>query len=167
MDKDYHPTDKKDLLQTVDKAWKELNSLIEKVTEEDRLIPGVEVDWSIKDIMAHIAAWERFGMDRIHSARTGEPFQFPVIKSDDFVNDFNAGVYETNAATPLSQVAEEYQSAHEELLEMIGLVDDDFLQSTLPFDWAGDLTAMVFLSANTHWHYIEHASSIRGWISKE
>jgi hypothetical protein len=161
-----HPKDKQDLLAVIDKEWGALKSLIEKTSEEYRMIPEVQADWSVKDIMAHITAWERFGQDRIHSAKTGEPIQFPVIESDDFVNDFNAEVYKENASVPLSKVEDEFEAAHEELLETIRELDDDFLQSALPFDWAGDLTAMVFLSANTHWHYPEHGLAIRVWLTK-
>ena len=49
----------------------------------------------------------------------------------------------------------------------IETLNDDFLASPLPFDWAGKLTAQVVISANTHWHYVEHAETITKWLEKQ
>ena len=45
--------------------------------------------------------------------------------------------------------------------------DSDFLSDPLPFDWAGKLTAQVVISANTHWHYVEHTAAIEKWLDKQ
>lgn len=165
MNEDFQPLNKKGLLAVIDEERRALDSLFEHLSINQMCTPGVESFWSIKDIMAHITAWERLALDRIHSALTGEALKYPVIEGDNFIDDFNADVYEENKDTPLDMVEHDYKASHEELVDQIKSLDDGFLNSMLPFDWAGELTAMVFISANTHWHYLEHAAAIRNWLS--
>jgi len=117
--------------------------------------------------MAHIASWERFAYDRIYSARTGEALKYPVIESENFVDAFNAGIYESNKESTLDQTEAEYRASHADLMDQIEALGENFIQARLPFDWAGELTVLVFISANTHWHYLEHASSIHKWLSEK
>jgi hypothetical protein len=129
--------------------------------------PGVESTWSIKDIMAHIAAWERLAHDRIHAALSGEPLKFPLIKGDEDVDKFNAEVYERHKARSLDEVSAEFHTSHQTFTAQIEKLEEDFLSRPLPFDWAGKLTAQVVISANTHWHFVEHATAIEKWLDKQ
>ena len=36
-----------------------LDQTLTRLEESQMTIPGVESDWSVKDILAHISAWER------------------------------------------------------------------------------------------------------------
>ena len=137
-----------------------------ELSDSQKAEPGVEGGWSIKDIMAHIAAWEKLAQYRINAALTGETLKYPVIKGDNFVDIFNLDVYESNKDLPLSEIQSEFQRSHNIFLEQIKLVEDDTLSQILPFDWAGKLTFQVLISANSHWHYAEHAESIERWIQR-
>jgi len=167
MTEDYHPPTKTDLLTTIRTERDSLVSLLEGLTEAQMTEAGVEASWSIKDILAHMAAWERLAYDRIHAAKTGAPLSYPLIKGDADVDAFNAAVYQKNKDLPLQSVTAEFETAHDQFLAQIESLEDDFLSSPLPFDWAGKLTAQVVVSANTHWHYIEHAESIAKWLDKQ
>ncbi len=163
MNKNLQPQNKQEIINTIIKERNALDSLIDDLSIDQKLTPGVEAHWSIKDIMAHIAAWERVAQDRINAALTGEPLKFPIIESDNFIDDFNANIYEENKNLPLDEVEDEYHASHEDLLNQIKNLDEVSIQTYLPFDWAEDLTISVFISANTHLHYRDHASSILHW----
>jgi len=164
MDNDYHPSSKSALIEVILKERNALESLLLDLSDEQKKEKGVESDWSIKDLMAHIIAWERLAQDRINSALTGEPFNFPLIEGEDFVDKFNASVYVENCDASLDVIEAEFQQSHQDFLKQIRDVDEEFLLKPLPFEWAKDLTAQVLISANTHWHYLEHAESIRKWL---
>lgn len=167
MNEDYHPPTKSDLLDVIHTERARLNSLLEGLTPSQMTEPGVEPSWSIKDILAHIAAWERLAIDRIHAAVSGDPLNFPLIKGDADVDKFNANVYEKNAAETLANIVSEFHASHQDFVAQIETLDEEFLVTPLPFDWAGKLTAQVVISANTHWHYVEHAESIAKWLDKQ
>lgn len=167
MSEDYHPPTKSDLLEVIHAERARLESLFEGLTADQMVTPGVEAAWSIKDILAHMAAWERLAYDRIHAAMSGDPLKFPLIKGDADVDKFNAEVYEKDKELPLDAVTAEFQDSHRAFVAQIETLDDDFLASPLPFDSAGKLTAQVVISANTHWHYVEHAAAIEKWLDKQ
>lgn len=167
MTEDYHPPKKSDLLDVIHAEREQLETLIEPLTDEQMTAASVAASWSVKDILAHIAAWERLACDRIQAALSGEPLKFPLIKGDSDVDRFNAEVYAQNQDQTLGQVLKEYHDSHQDFLDLIETLQDDFLASPLPFDWAGNLTAQVMISANTHWHYIEHAESISKWLESK
>ena len=166
MPEDYHPPDKPALLEVIHKERKNLETLLEGLTDAQKVESGVEADWSIKDIMAHIAAWERLAQDRIHATMTGEPLKISVITGDDFVDQFNANVFEENKDLPLDTVEKEFKESFLAFVTQIESLENDVLSKKLPFDWARDLTAKVLISANTHWHYLEHANSIAKWLDR-
>ncbi len=167
MTEDYHPPTKSDLLEVIRKERAQLESLLAGIADPQKVEPGVEASWSIKDILGHIAAWERLAYDRIHAAATGSPLKFPLIKGDADVDQFNAEVYAANKDQSLPIVVTEFQASHRDFLAQIEGLDEEFLSSPLPFDWAGKLTAQVVISANTHWHFAEHAESISKWLDKQ
>ena len=167
MTEDYHPPKKSDLLDVIHTERERLDKLIELLADDQMIAAGVEASWSVKDILAHIAAWERVAYDRIQAALSGESLNFPLIKSDADVDQFNADVCAKNKDRSLEKVMKEYHESHQDFLDLIETLQDEFLASPLPFDWAGKLTAQVMISANTHWHYIEHAETISKWLESQ
>jgi hypothetical protein len=158
-----HPSTKTELLCLIKNEWENLESLMAGLSEVQLMEPGVEVDWSIKDILAHISAWELMAQDTIHAAITGEPIKLSIPEGENWVDILNADVYETNKDVPLRDVQSEYYESHRSFLDLIDSMEDDYLPQKLPFEWAGDLTYQVLISSNTHIHYAEHAESIRKW----
>jgi hypothetical protein len=166
MNEDYHPHNLSDLLSVIRSERNNLEHLIRQLSDSQKVEPGVVGNWSIKDIMAHIAAWEKLAIDRINATLTGESLKFPVIEGDDFVDNINHQVYEKNKDLPLEVVQDDFNRSFNDFLHQIQSLDDETLTQKLPFDWAGNLTVQVLISANTHWHYVEHADSIANWIAK-
>jgi len=165
MNNDYNPPNKSALLGAIQKERANFESQLAGLSPSQKETKGVEAEWSIKDIMAHITAWERLAQDRLSAAITDEELMIPVIEGDDFVDVYNAHVYNTHKDMPLGEVENEFQASYLDFLAQIESLDDAFLSGKLPFDWAGDLTAQVLISANSHWHYLEHATSIEKWLS--
>ena len=167
MLEDYTPPTKADLVVVISTERARFENILDGLSEAQMTLPGVEGFWSIKDILAHIAAWERLAYDRVHAAVSGEALKFPLIKGDDDVNAFNADVYKRNKSQPLVKIISEFHESHQEFSALIESLDEEFLSKPLPFDWAGKLTAQVVISANTHWHYLEHIESINRWLKKQ
>lgn len=165
MSEVYNPPNKQVLLEVIQEERLELEKLLAGLSPSQKEVEGVEAAWSAKDIMAHIAAWERLAQDRINAALTGEELKIPVIEGKDFVDVFNAQVYESNKNISLEEIESEFAGSYREFLATIESLEEEFLFDKLPFDWAGEMTVQVLISANTHWHYPEHAASIERWLS--
>jgi hypothetical protein len=141
-----------------------LKSLYKGLPEIQLVAAGVEETWSIKDILAHIAAWERVAIDIIQSAKDGEPPKSYINTIFKDIDKFNAGVFEKNQILPLAEVINEFEASHDDFVELIESIPEDFIFSNLPFEGTEELTIQYIISANTHWHYSEHAESIQKWL---
>ncbi|MCL4853136.1 MAG: maleylpyruvate isomerase N-terminal domain-containing protein, partial [Bryobacteraceae bacterium] len=50
--------DRRQLLTRLDKAWQEFRQSYAGLSDSQMLEPGVTGGWSVKDILAHVTAWE-------------------------------------------------------------------------------------------------------------
>lgn len=117
----------------------------------------LENGWSGKDLMAHIAAWERVAFDIVQAARDGEPLKAYVSKVFESIDNFNAQTYERNKDKSLRNIEVEFKAAYNDFFDLITPLDEAFIAGNLPFEGAENLTVQVIISANTHHHYREHA----------
>lgn len=161
---EYQPPDKNALLAVIARERANLEELIAPLSEHQMMEAGVEGQWSIKDILAHISTWERLAHDRLQAGLTGSSLKFPLITSDEFVDQFNAEIFQANREKSFSEIKVEFEEAHARLLSLIEDLPPEVLRQKLPFEWAGKLTYQLIISSNTHWHYIEHADSIEQWL---
>ncbi|MBT3390427.1 MAG: ClbS/DfsB family four-helix bundle protein [Chloroflexi bacterium] len=159
-----NPPSKKELLETIQQHWNELNELLAELSEEQMLDPTVQDNWSIKDILAHIATWEELATDRLTAGLSGTPANYPIMKSWDDINAYNTERYIVNQNRPLEKVLEEIHRIHEEYIAQIEKLDDDFIAGPMPFEWAKDTSVHTLISANAHWHYTEHIEAIEKWM---
>ena len=70
------------------------------LSEAEMLTPGVQGEWSVKDILVHLSAWEKYLLDRLSYVMTGQPPLYPAMTSWDDVHRFNAQVYAENKDSP-------------------------------------------------------------------
>src|SRR3954470_11358383 len=100
---------KAELLEKMQDERARWDELLERVGEERMGLPGVDGDWSVKDLIAHVAAYEQWTAEQIKAALTGEPA--PPINDDpeheeDWldVNKRNARIYLLNRDVPLDEI---------------------------------------------------------------
>lgn len=135
---------KQDLLDAEDLGWKELHARLERLSEEDWLRPGVNGDWTAKDVLAHIAAWHAVTMDRFEVLRTlGTLPEYPPV------DEFNRDQYEKSRELSLHDVRVMSGAARHRFREEIAL---------LPNDLGENLVRIV--EGNAHGHYDEHIEQL-------
>ena len=62
-----------DAVERVEASWAGLIDVIEGIPAEQMSEPGVSGDWSIKDLLGHIAYWEGRAIAVVERRLTGEP----------------------------------------------------------------------------------------------
>lgn len=102
------------ILQDIQSAWVELRNAIRSLTEHEIVETGSWGTHSIKDLMAHIATWERLLIQRIHALEEGrEP---PTIED---IDAFNEEDIRRNEQLSLREVWDRFLGTHEKLLEIL------------------------------------------------
>ncbi|MGH2372075.1 MAG: ClbS/DfsB family four-helix bundle protein [Candidatus Methylomirabilaceae bacterium] len=72
------PTNKAELLRFQREGRERWEALLARVPAERIAEPGVKGDRSVKDIVAHLAAWERHATERLHTLARGAALEPPT-----------------------------------------------------------------------------------------
>jgi len=136
------------LLDQEEQSWEGLCRLIDKVPDWEQ--PGVLEDWSVKDLLAHIAAWHAKTTDRLEIFRaTGALPEPPDIDT------FNAETFEETKDLSLHDVkVMSGASRHRLREELAALKEED----------VGEFQGMIV--GNAHGHYDEHIEQLERYLSK-
>ena len=161
MNENHIHSTRAELLAELDREWAHIERICSGLSETDMVKPGVEGQWSIKDILCHLSAWEKFLLDRLGMVMTGQPPFYPVLSSWDDVHRFNAQVYTENKDRPLNSVIIEFRSLYRGVMTVIEALNDEQLNQPYTYDFSDEsLTLFQIIMANTCDHYREHCTAI-------
>jgi len=114
---------------------------------DDRLAePAVVGDWSVGDLMGHVAFRDRFSLERGRDALAGRPFR-SVPWNEMNARDMAAGVAPGRNRADM-------EAAHAEMLAFV---------AAAPRDPATLLPMLKRMGCDTDEHDAEHAAEIRAW----
>src|SRR5262245_46557084 len=112
---------KSELLNWLQQQNRQWEAFLDQIGEERMDQGGVAGDWSIKDIIAHLAVWQRGVNARLQAARRDESEPSPLwpahLHTDD---ELKAWIY---SARPASSVREILNESREGLQELIAIVE--------------------------------------------
>ena len=135
-------------------------------------LKGVAGNWSIKDILAHVWAYEQYIADRMNEIAHGEKyvpcktrnaldafldehgypdFGSPVLTDD----EANAWVYERYKNVPLEEIVAQEIQAFTSIVAALESLPEDSIQRHNLFERAAD---------NTYRRYREHIKDIKAWL---
>ncbi len=156
---------KDELIAEIRREWLLLETLLNSLTEAQMTTPNVEGSWSVKDMLAHLSAWEKVLLDRLGAALSRGTAQYPPILSEDDVHRFNARAYTENQDRSLSAVLQEFRSLYTGVLTVVEALGETFLTHPMPLDYPLDnLIAWQIIRANTSDHYQEHRLALEAWL---
>ena len=160
--------DKTALLDTIQTEYARFESLIAPLSEAQLCATGSEGQWSIKDIMVHVAAWEEICARWLEEFLRGETPQ-PSERLDQHSNE---RIYLENRDRSLAEVRELMRSTHEQFVHQIDLLTQKFSEEDLNashrFAWTESWPGYSLISAiadNSYEHYEDHAQQIRRWLN--
>ena len=154
------------LLEVMRTARSNWEALLAEVGEARLTEPGVEGDWSLKDISAHITYFETWAADNVMAFRRGEPRPQSEYKGLE-VNEENARLYERMRAKPLTQVLQESQASFQRSIEAVqGLRDEDLYDPGFTRVPDADWTVFDLVEGDTFEHYHDHSASVRAWLDR-
>ncbi len=163
---------KTQLLEILKSRRAEWDTLLTCVSEARMDIPGAAGHWSVKDIVSHITAYERWLVEWL-TAASQYSFPAPSPLDDADVEQRNARVYEMTHVIPLQQVMEDAQKNFKALLNRIETLSDEYFDNPQSAEWFMKPywskmktvpAAVINLSVD---HYEEHIPTIKSWIEKE
>jgi hypothetical protein len=161
---------KSELLNWLQEEYEQWEAFLDQIGPARMDQPGVNGDWSMKDIVAHLTGWNRRLVDRLQAAQRGEPEPPPHWPAHlEVEDDINAWLYESNRGRSVRTVLDETHQVFQQLLAVIeGFPDDvrvEHIEPEFYLLWVGDerfLTGEFF----NHFHD-DHEPDIRAWLARE
>jgi hypothetical protein len=158
---DSPPIDKADLLDRIQRAWSALMQTIEGLSPEQMDAP-LAGGWSVKDHLAHLAAWEQFmlhyhlGGQPPHQAMGFDPATFKGLDED----GINALIYERSQDHTVEEILDNFKRSHSEVLATLEQMKfADLLLPRFAEDPSRD-PVIYWVIGNTCDHYQEHRRTI-------
>ena len=145
---------KSELLERARGAHGALTSALEGLTEESAARVGVNPQWSVKDMLAHIAAWEAEGVRRF--AETGEGGSTAKLDQE-AIDGFNAAAVEERRSKSFGELREEYEEAYRGITGALEALPDELDESSREYRFAEIVTVI---------HPTHHAAQIEEWKKK-
>jgi Mycothiol maleylpyruvate isomerase N-terminal domain len=150
---------KDDATRELERHWAELRSVIESVPDEEIAQPGVVEEWSLKDIVGHIAFWADRGAATLRASNAGSFEGLVWGEGATWVDDWNERESQARKDRPYVEIRGEWLKAHEAARQALEAATDDTLNA--PFRGH---TVADFYIGDTYTHYEEHAEQIKTWL---
>ena len=157
---------KSELLDWLQKEYQQWEVFLDQIGAVRMDQPGVNDNWSMKDIVAHLTGWNRWLVARLHAAQRGEPKPPPPwpahLQTDD---EINAWIYETHHGRSVDEVLEESHQVFQQLLTAIeGLPEQVLIDPSAYLPW---LEGNPFTPAGLFSHFHEeHERDMRAWLAR-
>ena len=161
---------KLELLDRLQEKYHQWEAFLHEIDPARMEHPGVNGDWSMKDIVAHLTGWHRHLVGRLDAAQRGQPEPPPPwpahLQTED---DINAWIYESNHERSLREVLEDTQQVHQQLFTVLERLPDDVQSETVePADYLVWVNGQRFPAGEFFDHFHDdHEPDVRAWLARQ
>lgn len=158
---------KRALLDEIARERTALDAALSVLSPRQMRQPGVtRGGWSVKDVLAHLVAWQQLNLDWYEAGLRGEK---PAIPAPGYtlreLPRFNRMLYRRHRRRSLRAVVADYLSYHQRVVDLIKSLSDPDLVTIGRFSWTGaSWTLSDYLRASTAAHYLWARTRIRRWL---
>lgn len=147
-------------------ARRELQEVLRGLADEDFVRPKAVDKWTVKDVLAHIAAWdeELVRVLQAFSMQAEPVYSYTISDRHDFAA-WNEEQVAQRRARPLSEILAEFEHARRDLIQVIEGLTDPVLSRKKITSWGKMATGFELIAIQAD-HDREHAAQIRSFRKK-
>ncbi len=162
-----------ELLSWLRQEQQQWEALLERIGPARMEQPGVNGDWSMKDIVVHLTGWQRKLNAELEAARRGDPKPPPPwpaqLQTEDEINGW---IYASSEGRPASEVVDESHLVLQQIIAFIEQLPDDVRLEQVHHEgrdyhllWLGDRR---FQAGEFFDHYHDdHEADVQAWLAGE
>ncbi|HWQ47235.1 MAG TPA: ClbS/DfsB family four-helix bundle protein [Longilinea sp.] len=155
-------TSKAQLLKDIYTERRRLEKNLADLGKEEMLRPGVTGAWSVKDILAHLTAWEKLFLGWYSAGLKGSAMETsPVGMCQTAMDSINERIYAQNKDRNLEDVLTEFQASFQEVMDVIEAIPEEDMFGKGRYPWTGKLVLVDYIAGNTCSHYAWAKTQIR------
>ena len=153
--------DKAQILRGLDDAWGDIKSLVDSIPEQEKLQEGVVEEWSVKDLLGHMAFWANKASDDLKALSSGTEGEIEAPGGDEVVAEWNAREAAARKDKPLEELRREWLQSFAAARTAFEVAPPEKLEMEVQ----GWPQLSRFLGDTTI-HYREHEHHIRTWLKQ-
>lgn len=153
------PSQQETTLSDLGEARQELLDVLDGLSDADLESPLGPGEWRIRDMLAHINHWNRWGLNRLrHFIEHGEVVR-PGLGID--ADEVNRLIAEAWALHPVKDVLMEFENSYRDTLAFIKSLPPKWTEET--WEYRGKLTTLRKWFEFAAKHESDHAEQVRAW----
>ncbi len=157
--------DRNELLSQMHAGRHALEATLARVDAGQMDAPVLHDGWSVKDLLAHLAFWERRAVRLYETLARGEK-PTGEVGSDAELDALNARVYSTGHERPADEVRTDEAAAYLALLQVAETAPEADLFDPQRFPWTEGRPLAAWIEGNAHGHYEEHLPELVAWLDQ-
>jgi hypothetical protein len=149
------------ILAALKEKFDEWEKLLASLSEEQILAPRFDLDWSIKDVISHLWAWQQISIARMEGGLHDHEPDYPKWIVDTIENweedadSVNALTFEKFHNKPWSEIYQNWESGYLRFLELGGKFSERDLLDGDKYSWLHGYSLAGILIASYD-HHQEH-----------
>jgi hypothetical protein len=158
---------KTELLKDVQVQRRRLEAHVGALTPTEMLACDVVGTWSVKDLLAHLAAWEQLLLSWYDAGLAGTmPATAAVGMSTKAIADLNQRIYVQNRQRSLKTIQAEFARSYQRVWACLQGIPEEAMFAEGLYAWTGGLTVADYIAGNTCNHYRWATAQIRKRFGK-
>jgi hypothetical protein len=145
--------------------------LLASLSEEQIVTPNFDLDWSIKDVIAHLWAWQQISSARMESGTQDREPEYPtwivgIENWEENADQVNAVTFERNSTKPWSEVYQNWRNGFLQFLELGHRIFERDLLDGDRYSWLHGYS-LAFILVASYDHHQEHLEKLIDWLKKQ
>jgi DinB superfamily len=164
---------KRECLEQMHASFAEFDAVLATVPRDRLTEPNAVGIWSIRDLLAHLAGYERYVAAEIVGTLTGQAptnhdkygrDDAPTAADDENDDTTNAWVVAWARRQTLDSILTGYTDAHDRLVRAVEACSDADLDEPGRFPWVGPERSLAEILPGQCWgHHREHRPDLERW----
>jgi len=145
--------------------------LLSGLSEEQITQPRFDLDWSIKDVVAHLWAWQQISIARMEGGLHDREPAYPkwIVESienwEEDADRVNALVFQHYHGKPWTEIFENWKTGFLRFLELANQISERNLLDGDKYRWLNGYSLAAILIASYD-HHQEHFEKLSKWLQE-
>lgn len=159
------------ILAALREQFERWEGLLANLSEEQIVAPEFDFNWSVKDVIAHLWAWQQISIARVEGGLHDREPNYPkwivelIENWEESADQVNAVTFERNHAKTWSEVYDNWQTGFLRLLELSREISERDLLDGDRYVWLKGYS-LAFILVASYDHHQEHYEKLTDWLKE-
>jgi hypothetical protein len=164
--------EKQQMLARLREEFDRWEEVVAGLSEEQITTPHLPANLAIKDVLAHLMAWQQVSIARLEAAQQNKVPHFPKWlegsdpESEAELDQFNARIYGIHHPQSWSRVYQEWREGFLRFLKLAEEIPERDLLDTEKYPWLKGYALLAVLQGSYAHHHVDHLEPLLAWLRR-